>query len=350
MDTQENKTENSEDKEIDFKVDFRKIICDNKILVVVILSFMAVIAELYLIADDKSYNNFGDYFGGVLNPILAFISFIAILRTVALQRDSIDLQSRELKLTREELKETREELKRSRDAQEQHTKLFKQQQFESTFFNTLKLLCNYSERNYTEQKDTEKNNQDIILPKNYAQKYYYGKESITEQCCRIIVSLFDNIDDFSNDKVEQEKYVNIIKSNLYENLLIAILDLYDQMITFRREKIDYPYNKLKIIIEDFSLLELVSGTNIKEKLKKYKKGTTEYHGQWYTDTEESYNKIIKFFELSAFGNNLYLLKDRIKFENDPKKLEKYTTHADDTVRQVAIDRIKSLKSQNDENK
>ena len=93
MDTQENKTENSKDKEVDFKVDFRKIISNNRILVIAITGFIIVITLLYFIADEKSHNNFGDYFGGVLNPILAFISFIAILWTVALQRHSINLQS-----------------------------------------------------------------------------------------------------------------------------------------------------------------------------------------------------------------------------------------------------------------
>lgn len=142
---QENKTENSKDKEVDFKVDFRKIIFDNKILVGVILFFMAVIAVLYFKSDSKSYNEFDDYFSGVLNPLLAFISFIAILWTVALQRYYINLQSEELRLTREELKETKNELAGSRKAQELQSKLFEQQQFETTFFNMLELLSKYSE-------------------------------------------------------------------------------------------------------------------------------------------------------------------------------------------------------------
>jgi len=54
---------------------------------------------------------FGDFFGGSLNPILAFLGLIALLLTLF-------VQSRELEISRGELKASREQLARSAKAQE----------------------------------------------------------------------------------------------------------------------------------------------------------------------------------------------------------------------------------------
>jgi hypothetical protein len=49
--------------------------------------------------DPAHWGQMGDFFGGMLNPILAFASFIALLYTIR-------IQSEELKLTREELRKS----------------------------------------------------------------------------------------------------------------------------------------------------------------------------------------------------------------------------------------------------
>ncbi|PPK71756.1 putative phage abortive infection protein [Methylobacter tundripaludum] len=80
---------------------------------------------------------FGDYIGGTLNPILSFLSLIALLWTIG-------IQTKELELTRNELDLTRKELSRSASAQEDTKKILDKQsetlarqQFESTFFSLL---------------------------------------------------------------------------------------------------------------------------------------------------------------------------------------------------------------------
>lgn len=52
-----------------------------------------------LFSDGASYGTFGDFFGGVLNPILTFLTFMGLLFTILLQQS-------ELKLTRKELKDS----------------------------------------------------------------------------------------------------------------------------------------------------------------------------------------------------------------------------------------------------
>ncbi|MBU2114682.1 MAG: hypothetical protein KKE94_13050 [Gammaproteobacteria bacterium] len=83
--------------------------------------------------DHKVWGEFGSFFGGVVTPILAFFSFIALLYT-------IHIQKRELELTRDELSLSRAEVKRSANTMEAQEKNMRFQQFESTFFSMLQML------------------------------------------------------------------------------------------------------------------------------------------------------------------------------------------------------------------
>lgn len=80
-----------------------------------------------------SLGTLGDFVGGNLNPILTFLSFLAILATVKLQSEEMAL--------------SREELKKSAQAQEDSKKILDQQysnqiiqQFENTFFSLLQQI------------------------------------------------------------------------------------------------------------------------------------------------------------------------------------------------------------------
>lgn len=68
---------------------------------------------------------FGDFFGGTVNPILTFLTFIGLLITIALQR-------KELHLTREELRKSAEEQAKSANAANR-------QVAESSIFNLINL-------------------------------------------------------------------------------------------------------------------------------------------------------------------------------------------------------------------
>jgi hypothetical protein len=88
------------------------------------------------------WGTFGDFIGGTLNPIFALFSLFAIIYT-------IKIQTEELELSREELRETKEELKESRIAQQEQSESLKLQNeatklqmFENTFFKLVELLSN----------------------------------------------------------------------------------------------------------------------------------------------------------------------------------------------------------------
>lgn len=68
----------------------------------------------------EAWGQMGDYFGGMLNPVLSFCALIALLYT-------IHQQHQELALTRRELEKTLEELEMARVAQEHSADLLAKQ-------------------------------------------------------------------------------------------------------------------------------------------------------------------------------------------------------------------------------
>ncbi|MFJ5537361.1 putative phage abortive infection protein [Vreelandella titanicae] len=73
----------------------------------------------------SSFGEWGDFFGGVLNPILTFLTFMGLLITIVIQQS--------------ELKESRKEFKRSADALNEQSRSMKKQNFENTLFQMLAL-------------------------------------------------------------------------------------------------------------------------------------------------------------------------------------------------------------------
>lgn len=84
---------------------------------VVLIVFIANFYDQKISSLSANWGEFGDYFGGTLNPIFSFFSFIALLATILIQTKQLQTSTEELKLSREELRLTREELARSATAQ-----------------------------------------------------------------------------------------------------------------------------------------------------------------------------------------------------------------------------------------
>jgi hypothetical protein len=70
--------------------------------------------------DPEQWGQFGDFVGGTANPILGFLTLIALILTIT-------IQSRELELSRKELELTRDQLRRSALAQELSEKALRAQ-------------------------------------------------------------------------------------------------------------------------------------------------------------------------------------------------------------------------------
>lgn len=87
------------------------------------MAVILVFAVNLLSIGKSSFGEWGDFFGGVLNPILTFMTFMGLLITIVIQQT--------------ELRESRAEMKRSADALLEQSHSLKRQNFESTFFQML---------------------------------------------------------------------------------------------------------------------------------------------------------------------------------------------------------------------
>lgn len=88
-----------------------------------IIAIILVFAVNLLSIGRSNFGEWGDFFGGVLNPLLTFLTFMGLLVTIVIQQT--------------ELRESRVELKRSADALLEQSESLKKQNFESTFFQML---------------------------------------------------------------------------------------------------------------------------------------------------------------------------------------------------------------------
>lgn len=88
-----------------------------------IVAILLVFAINLFSIPKSSFGEWGDFFGGVLNPILTFMTFMGLLITIVIQQT--------------ELRESRVELKRSADALSEQSLSLKRQNFEATFFQML---------------------------------------------------------------------------------------------------------------------------------------------------------------------------------------------------------------------
>ncbi|MCG9083394.1 putative phage abortive infection protein, partial [Laribacter hongkongensis] len=110
------------------------------ILLVTVIAYVVNFSSNGLSGDPEEWSQFGDYIGGTLGASFGFITLMALLYTIKLQIE-------QLNLSREELAATREELKRSADAQtdaqialHEQLKTMKLQQFDSIFFAVLEKM------------------------------------------------------------------------------------------------------------------------------------------------------------------------------------------------------------------
>lgn len=78
------------------------------------------------------WGQLGDFFGGILNPLLSFMALVAVLHSIKIQS--------------QELKEAKEETKIANRIQDRQTAVFERQNFESVFFRLLDVHSRISQQ------------------------------------------------------------------------------------------------------------------------------------------------------------------------------------------------------------
>jgi hypothetical protein len=246
--------------------------------------YFSKFGSLGLSNNQELWGQFGDFVGGTLNPILAFLSFMALLYTIKIQMD-------ELKLSREELEATREELKGSRIAQQEQSESLKLQNeatklqiFESTFFQLISVFIELK-RDITSNKKERVNglvgkdfkSDSVIITLNSIETIssfvkeindkYLGNyndfnkdyEAITGSYFGQVYQIIKFIDTSNIEK--KEKYSDIFRAQFTKNELELLF--YHCLGTIGKRK-------FKKLVEDYEFFEhIILNDNIKKQLLEY---------------------------------------------------------------------------------
>lgn len=223
--------------------------------------------DFSFISDTEKFGQFGDFIGGTLNPILAFLSFMALLYTIKIQMD-------ELKLSREELEATREELKGSRIAQQEQSESLKLQNqatklqmFENTFFQLLNLFIEnkkeivygtdaYSNKAIKKYMNSFKSTYEF----NY-ENFYTTNESFFGTYFGQIYQVLNFIN--TSDIKDKQRYVNIFRAQFTKDELEFLF--YHCLGTIGKRK-------FKKLVEDYEFFEhIILNENIQRQLLEYDK-------------------------------------------------------------------------------
>ncbi|MCZ4339632.1 putative phage abortive infection protein [Shewanella colwelliana] len=179
---------------------------------------------------------FGDFIGGVLNPVFGFLGLIAILITVSLQANELSL--------------TRDELERSSEALESQNNTFLKQSFENSFFQMLNLhntVLNSMEVDgryeNEEYKGRECFEMFMFAIRNgivEAKPPYVAEDTIENQVekgyavgyskypqylghyFRLIFNMLSFVDNADNRGVDKLFYVDLFESQVSENELLVL--------------------------------------------------------------------------------------------------------------------------------
>jgi len=266
-------------------------------------------------SSNADWGTFGDFIGGTLNPILSFLSLIALLFTIV-------LQSKELEATRTELRRSASAQESTQAILDEQSKTLARQQFEGTFFSLLdqhnKILENLTaiqsdQKRYSKFQETIDlifwgSNVDHSYKLQKAKVYLEEKDYLCGHYFRVLYQLLKFIatnspsstigQAFEADKIEHEQlsddekmYSSILRSFLnYEVTQLLAINCYctDSTDTYWR---------YKLLIERYSFLE---------------------HMPFEIDGTENKFLVetIPFYKPSAFGNNNFVKRYHEQHKQD----------------------------------
>ena len=220
------------------------------VAVLVILAFVLWFAGP-LSRDPANWGQFADYVGGLLNPTFSFLALLALLATLG-------LQVRELKISAKELKTSAEALVKQNETMRQQT-------FEGTFFELLKL------------------HNEIVMSLRVPQHNLSGRtcfqffmnelegrlinEKATDDCGKFIVVYEKFYSDYQAQLGHYFRLLyNVIKlvkgkalsdQRFYANLVRAQLSSAELKLLFYNCVTRWGNEKFKPLVEEFALLKTV---------------------------------------------------------------------------------------------
>lgn len=238
-----------------------------------IISIIFITLFNFIFNDTDKLGEWGDFFGGVLNPILTFLTFMGLLITIILQQ--------------KELREARHEFKGQKDALISQQEEMVKQTFDNKFFQMLSSLNELINSLESEGKlgndiakgrvvfsvfrrlivsdifkeGDDRNQQNISdndevelkkLTRNYEKTLHY---SAVKYYLINLYQIISYIDREIPKNVDPKKYTNIIRATLTKNELVILL-----FNSYRLN--DSCGNKFKYYLEKYSFFEHMEYDNL----------------------------------------------------------------------------------------
>lgn len=108
-------------------------------------------------SDQDVWGQFGDFLGGTLNPILSFLSLLALVFTVVLQARQLEIAREELQNSKAGLEAMREatqqEIKQTREAAEEQARQFREEMTKTELFEMIKFVHSELEDRFESKAD-----------------------------------------------------------------------------------------------------------------------------------------------------------------------------------------------------
>lgn len=213
-------------------------------LVAIVICFIGVLVYWYyqsiwlqgFTVDPTAYGQMGDFFGGLLNPVLAFASFMALLYT-------IQIQSKQLEISAKELKETKEEIAASRKAQEDLSNTQLTQLFENNFFSQMNYIAGMKESFRKNQHDQAQSVSDLVANENpitLAIDMVVSNSPQARMYYSTVLELLRYVDEFmykSNSWDKASMYYGLL-SNLLDDVDCYFLSYIGRLSRYNRMSID----------------------------------------------------------------------------------------------------------------
>lgn len=256
-------------------------------------------------ADDKVIANWGamgDYFGGMLNPIFAFMSFLALLATIKIQTRELSASRREMEISSEALIEQSNSFKIQNES-------IKIQSFENTFFNMLALHNEIVDKLKLIQKERIDNK--FRMSMNHydeIEKQYFGKDVVGALLKNFknshLPSVFSERETIeSREGKFNEKYDSIISQ--YYGFIYQILKFIDESKIENKQKYSSLYRSLfsqaELELLFYHCMGHMGSVRFRPLLEKYHF----LEHLMYQDNKHLHKLILKYYDKNVFGENIF---------------------------------------------
>lgn len=168
-----------------------------------------------LASKDASFGTFGDFFGGVLNPILTFLTFMGLLITIVIQQ--------------KELRSSRIEFKGQKEALQLQQIEMRIQSFDNKFFQMLNLFNDIKKQLYLQNNEVFKKLVDTFKHITDTEDFNVKFIEINNQHDTTFKYFFLNLYQLLNyidmqapSEGMKKNYANIIRAQLSKNELILL--------------------------------------------------------------------------------------------------------------------------------